>query len=53
LLAAAETYGAAADFFCFWLSATGHGGPEVSPGTLARIVRFNASLGFDCYGSDD
>jgi hypothetical protein len=27
-----------AEFFCYWLSATGHGGPEVSPETLGRIA---------------
>jgi hypothetical protein len=52
LRAAAEKYGATADFFCYWLSATGSGGPEVSPGTLARIAGLNASLGFDCYDSE-
>lgn len=39
-------HGLRADFFCYWLSATGHGGPEVSPATLARI----AALGIDFYG---
>jgi Domain of unknown function (DUF4279) len=39
-----------ADFFCYWLSATGHGGPEVSPTTLARIAALDAALGIDFYG---
>jgi hypothetical protein len=39
-----------ADFFCYWLSGTGHGGPEVSPATLARIAALDASLGIDFYG---
>jgi hypothetical protein len=42
-----------ADFFCYWLSATGHGGPEVSPETLSRIGALNASLGIDFYGPLD
>lgn len=53
LLAAAAKYAASADFFCYWLSATGHGGPEVSAPTLERIASFNASLGFDYYGPYD
>jgi Domain of unknown function (DUF4279) len=40
----------ATDFFCYWRSATGHGGPEVSAATLGRISRLNALLGFDMYG---
>lgn len=39
-----------ADFFCYWVSATGHGGPEVSPDTLRRIADLDARLGFDFYG---
>lgn len=42
-----------ADFFCYWLSATGHGGPEVSPETLGRIAGLQASLGLDFYGPFD
>jgi hypothetical protein len=42
--------GLRADFFCYWLSATGHGGPEVSPGTLPRIAALDAPLGIDFYG---
>jgi hypothetical protein len=49
----AETHDAIADFFCYWLSASGHGGPEVSAGALARISRLNATLGFDFYGPYD
>jgi hypothetical protein len=30
--------GIRADFFCCWLSATGHGGPEGSAETLGRIA---------------
>lgn len=41
------------DFFCYWLSATGHGGPEFSPGVLRRISNLNASLNLDFYGPFD
>jgi Domain of unknown function (DUF4279) len=39
-----------ADFFCYWVSATGHGGPELSPDTLRRIAALDAPLGIDFYG---
>lgn len=42
-----------ADFFCYWLSATGNGGPKLSAGTLGRIAALGASLGFDFYGPLD
>lgn len=38
-----------AEFFCFWRSATGHGGPELSPGALARIAALDATFGIDFY----
>jgi hypothetical protein len=41
------------DFFCYWLSVTGHGGPEFSPGVLRRISNLNASLNLDFYGPFD
>jgi Domain of unknown function (DUF4279) len=44
--------GLTVDFFCFWESATGHGGPEVSPDTLARIAALDAALGIDFYSVD-
>jgi hypothetical protein len=49
VLAVAEQQGLEADFFCYWVSATGHGGPELSAETLTRIAVLNASLGFDFY----
>ena len=42
-----------ADFFCYWLSATGHGGPEISSATLARIAALDADIGLDFYGAGD
>jgi hypothetical protein len=50
LLALAEEQGLAADFFCYWVSADGDGGPIVSPTTLKRIGAMRATLGFDFYG---
>ena len=40
------------DFFCYWHSAGGHGGPEISATTLARMAALDASLGIDFYDSD-
>jgi len=41
-------------FSCYWGSAYGHGGPEISPNTLRRIADLDATLWFDFYdlGSD-
>lgn len=38
-----------ANFFCYWVSATGHGGPDLTPETLRRIADVGAGLGFDFY----
>lgn len=46
-LAAGE---ATADFFCFWLSATGHGGPILSADVMRRVGATGAELGIDFYG---
>lgn len=40
------------DFFCYWRSKFGHGGPELSPDVLSRIASLGASLGFDIYLGD-
>lgn len=39
-----------ADFFCFWLSATGHGGPIFSADVMQRVAATGAELGIDFYG---
>lgn len=39
-----------ADFFCFWLSATGHGGPIFSADVMRRVAATGAELGIDFYG---
>ncbi len=38
------------DFLCYWLSATGHGGPVISSPMLAKISALCNILGFDYYG---
>lgn len=38
------------DFFCFWMSATGHGGPVFSTEVLQRVSGIGAELGIDFYG---
>jgi Domain of unknown function (DUF4279) len=42
--------GLEAVFSCFWVSATGHGGPVLSPEVLNRVARVGAALWFDLYG---
>lgn len=39
------------DISCYWLSASGHGGPLLSPGTMARAVRLGLDIWFDVYFS--
>lgn len=38
-----------ADVFCYWLSATGQGGPELSPELLGRLAKLRLTLGLDIY----
>ena len=38
-----------ADFFCYWVSAKGHGGPVISPSTMGRIGALGATFGIDFY----
>jgi len=38
-----------ADVFCYWMSATGHGGPELSPEVLGRLAKYRLTLGLDIY----
>ena len=39
-----------ADVFCYWLSATGNGGPSLSPQVLSRLAHLQLRLNFDLYG---
>jgi hypothetical protein len=42
--------GLEAVFSCFWVSATGQGGPVLTPEVLERIAHVGAALWFDLYG---
>ena len=53
LLAVAAEHGARVDFFVYWVSASGEGGPEITAPSLERIASLNASLGFDIYDESD
>jgi hypothetical protein len=37
------------DIFCFWVSASGHGGPELDHELMQRLASFRLSVGFDLY----
>jgi hypothetical protein len=41
------------DLHCVWVSATGHGGPVLSPALLGRIAQLSLVLDFDYYGPYD
>lgn len=43
--------GCSCDFFCYWESATGHGGPVFAPATLALLGQHGIALGLDFYSS--
>ena len=38
-----------ADIFCYWCSATGHGGPQFSPELMDRLAKNGLTLGLDLY----
>ncbi len=38
-----------ADICCFWLGATGNGGPEFSPEVLGRLAKYQLTLSLDIY----
>jgi hypothetical protein len=39
------------EIICYWMSATGQGGPSFSPSTLSRIAALGATLDFDIYSA--
>lgn len=43
--------GSKVDVLCFWMSATGQGGPVLSPRILARVAELGAELSFDFYSA--
>ena len=38
-----------ADIFCYWNSASGHGGPQFSPHLMSRLAQNGLTLGLDIY----
>jgi hypothetical protein len=50
---ALQSHGCRMDVSCFWVSASGHGGPSVRPVQMRELARLNLELWFDVYlGSD-
>ena len=49
LLKALQDEGYEMDVFCFWASAHGHGGPELSPEIMQRLSSMSLKIGFDVY----
>ena len=37
------------DIFCYWLSASGQGGPTLSPDLMRRLAEAELEIGFDVY----
>ena len=37
------------DVSCYWVSAHGHGGPELDPDLMQRLVSLRLLIGFDVY----
>ncbi len=54
-LASLRAEGCRADIFCFWVSASGHGGPGLMPGSMRRLADLELEVWFDVYfrGSDE
>ena len=49
-----QAEGCKMDISCFWVSASGHGGPSVRPAQMGELARLNLELWFDVYlGGDD
>ena len=43
--------GVSIDVFCYWLSASGHGGPTLSPTQMSVLASLGLDVGFDVYGT--
>jgi len=41
--------GCSMDIFCYWLSASGQGGPTLSPELMRRLAEAELEIGFDVY----
>lgn len=44
--------GARSEILCVWHSATGHGGPSLTPSVLAEVAAAGVTLDFDFYCDD-
>lgn len=44
-----QAQGYTTEIACYWLSASGHGGPTLSPGTLSRLGGLGLTIWFDFY----
>jgi hypothetical protein len=44
--------GCCMDVSCFWVSASGHGGPSVLPAQMGPLARLGLELWFDVYLGD-
>jgi hypothetical protein len=55
VICALQSEGCRMDVSCFWVSASGHGGPSVRPAQMGELARLGLELWFDVYlgsGSD-
>lgn len=46
-----QAEGCKMDVSCFWVSATGHGGPSIHPTQMRDLARLELELWFDVYAS--
>jgi hypothetical protein len=46
---ALQSEGCRMDVSCFWISASGHGGPSVLPAQMGELARLGLELWFDVY----
>jgi hypothetical protein len=46
---ALQADGCSMDVSCFWVSASGHGGPSVRPAQMGELARLGLELWFDVY----
>ena len=51
-LAALRAAGYDADVSCYWVSASGHGGPSINPSQSEKLVHLGLEVSFDVYFTD-
>lgn len=44
--------GAHTDVFCYWVSASGQGGPSLYPETMSKLGELRLEIGFDIYSAN-